>query len=159
MKKIHILGTCLTKNPIVMANDKPFKPDVGNAMSESEAKQWIRNYDKLMRPDKSKDTQSVFFGRDTFDKILNGKNKKEVAGITIFLALKSELESEKHQVKLVLVPTREDGKLIWKSKKTIDASLSEADTLSASSVEKAGAQDDDSYDNGMSCPPYCPKDI
>ncbi len=71
---------------------------------------WIEKYDKEMRKDKAKDTKSIFYGRDALLKILS---EDGCTGITFFLALKNNEAVKKDTVQLVLVPTREDGSLIW----------------------------------------------
>jgi hypothetical protein len=119
-----------------MAND--FKSNVGGKVSKKEAMEWIEKYDKEIRKDKSIDTKSVFYGKDVLLRILSEDGS---AGITFFLGLKHNDAVEKDTVQLVLVPTREDGTLIW------------AD-------EDASAKGDGSavaFDGGYPCPPYCPK--
>ena len=109
-----------------MANE--FKPTVGVKVSKVEATAWIDKYDQVMRKDKATDTKSLFYGRDALLKMLS---EEGTSGITFFLALKAD-DSGKDIVQLVLVPTTEDGNLIWND-------------------------DNTAYDTGTPCPPYCPK--
>ena len=118
-----------------MANE--FKPNVGGKVSKKEAMEWIEKYDKEIK-DKSKDTKSIFYGRDVLLKILSIEGS---AGITFFLGLKYNEAVGKDTVQLVLVPTREDGTLIW------------ADDNSAAKVGDGMV----AFDGGYGCPPYCPK--
>jgi hypothetical protein len=119
-----------------MANE--FKPNVGGKVSKQEAMEWIEKYEKEMRKDKAKDTKSVFYGRDVLLKILSIDGS---AGITFFLGLKRNDAVGKDTVQLVLVPTKEDGTLIWS--------------------EDGSAPTDDSgmiaFDGAYQCPPYCSK--
>lgn len=117
-----------------MANE--FKPNVGGKVSKKEAMEWIEKYDKEMRKDKSKDTKSVFYGRDVLLRILSEDGS---TGITFFLALKYNEALKKDTVQLVLVPTREDGTHIWPE-----------DDVSARAGGGAVA-----FDDGFGCPPYC----
>lgn len=116
---------------------KVFKPNVGSKVSKAEAKRWIAKYDREMRKDKESDTKSLFYGRDVLLKILSQEGS---TGITFFLALKPN-GAKKDIVQLVLVPTKEDGTLIWP-----------ADAAAAALTDGATA-----YDNAIPCPPYCPK--
>lgn len=118
----------------------PFKPNVGKKVGKKEAEGWIDKYDKTHRHDKD-DTRSVFYGRDALLRLLAADGS---TGITFFLALKPDEETKKDRVQLVLVPTKEDGTLIWD------------DNTAAKSA--AAAKDDDSsgpVDSGVTCPPYC----
>lgn len=117
-----------------MAN--PFDPNTGTPVSKSEAMDWIDKYDRNLRSDKDKDTKSIFFGKDVIANMLTGKS----AGITVFLGLKYNDYAGKDTVNLILVPTSDDGTLLWDHLKT--------------SVQ---ASDDGAYDIGTPCPPYCPK--
>ena len=120
-----------------MANE--FKSSVGSAITRAEAKDMIEKYDKQHRPDKLKDTKSVFYGRELIEKILN--QSKEVTGITFFLGSKNNPSAGKDTVQLVLVGTKEDGTLMW----PIDA------------AGKDGQDDGGTAgDNGLLCPPTCP---
>ena len=116
---------------------KVFKANVGSKVSKKEAKEWIAKYDREMRKDKKNDTKSLFYGRDVLLKILSQEGS---TGITFFFALKPNA-AKKDTVQLVLVPTKEDGTLIWP-----------ADGASATLLDDATA-----YDNAIPCPPYCPK--
>ncbi len=89
---------------------KKFKPNVGEKISKKEAMEWIEKYDKEMRKDKSKDTKSIFYGRDMLLRILSEEGS---AGITCFFALRYNEDVKKETLQLVLVPTREDGTHIW----------------------------------------------
>ena len=109
-----------------MANE--FKSSVGVKVSKAEATTWIDKYDQVMRKDKAADTKSLFYGRDALLKMLS---EDGTSGITFFLALKPD-DTGKEVVQLVLVPTKEDGILIWND-------------------------DNTAYDFGTPCPPYCPK--
>jgi hypothetical protein len=116
-----------------MANE--FKSNVGGKVSKKEAMEWIEKYDKEMRKDKSKDTKSIFYGRDLLLRILSEDGS---AGITFFLALKYHEAVKKETIHLVLVPTREDGTFIWPA----DATARGGDSAAA-------------FDFGSLCPPYC----
>lgn len=118
---------------------KEFKPSTGTKVTKKEAMSWIDKYDKEMRKDKDTDTKSVFFGRDALLKMLSEDGS---SGITFFLALKRDEIFKKDTVHLVLVPTKEDGELIWPE------DLSLADSTGDAAV---------AYDVGLPCPPYCPK--
>ena len=118
-----------------MAND--FKPTVGSAITRAEANTWIDKYDKEHRKDKAKDTKSVFYGRDLIERILN--QRKDVTGISFFLASKHNPWSGKDGIQLVLVGTLEDGTLLWPT----DAAGKDGDGGTAG-------------DNGLLCPPTCP---
>jgi hypothetical protein len=125
-----------------MAND--FKPTVGGKVGKKEAEDWIAKYDREHRKEKDKDTKSVFFGRDVIEQILS----TGCAGISFFLALKPSEYAKKDVVALVMVPTREDGSLIWNS--TDGGGGNGSATTLSSNGETA-------YDQGNPCPPYCPK--
>lgn len=116
---------------------KPFDPNAGKEVSKSEAMTWIDKYDKEMRKDKDADTRSIFFGKDVLLKMLEGKS----AGISVFLGLKYSDDVKKEVVNLVLVPTTEDGTLMWGG---VNASV-QKDAPPAS------------FDYGTPCPPYCAK--
>ncbi|MGC3942959.1 MAG: hypothetical protein QM762_00215 [Chryseolinea sp.] len=118
-----------------MANK--FEPNAGSGVSKEDAQSWIDKYDREHRKDKDKDTKAIFFGKDNLSKMLVGKS----AGITIFLGLRYSDIVEKEVVNLILVPTTEDGTLLWN--KTTATEAADAD---------AGA-----YDIGYPCPPYCAK--
>jgi hypothetical protein len=118
-----------------MANK--FDPHAGIGVSKADAQSWIDKYDREHRKDKEKDTKAIFFGKDNIAKMLVGKS----AGITIFLGVKYSDIVEKEVVNLILVPTTEDGTLLWND--TTTRAIGDAD---------AGA-----YDVGYPCPPYCAK--
>ena len=117
---------------------KQFKSNAGTRVSKKEAKAWIEKYDKEMRKDKKNDTKSLFYGRDALLRILSEEGS---AGITFFLALRYNEAAKKETVQLVLVATKEDGKLIWPE-----------DTTTSKLAGGAVA-----FDGGLPCPPYCPK--
>jgi hypothetical protein len=117
-----------------MANE--FKSNVGGKVSKKEAMEWIEKYEMEIRKDKAKDTKSVFYGRDVLLKILSTEGS---AGITFFLGLKHNEAVGKDTVQLVLVPTREDGTLIWEDDDV-------ASDLGGGLI---------AFDGGYGCPPYC----
>ncbi len=119
---------------------KKFKPTLGTKVTKKEAMSWIDKYDQEMRPDKKKDTKSVFYGRDVLLKLLSEEGS---AGITFFLALRREDSAKKETVQLVLVATTEDGRLLWENENAV--------AKIASASASAGA-----YDGGFPCPPHCP---
>jgi hypothetical protein len=114
-----------------------FKPTVGAKVSKSEAQKWIKRYDDEIRKDKLKDTKSVFYGKDVLQEILKTPG---AAGISFFLCLKHSSHAGKEVENLVLVPTKEDGTLLWKEPDGKDSSGSFT------------------WDDGSVCPPLCPKD-
>ena len=126
---------------------KKFKPNVGDKISKKEAIEWIEKYDKEMRKDKSKDTRSIFYGREMLLKILSEEGS---AGITCFFALRYNEDVKKETVQLVLVPTREDGTHIWGE---------DAGPAKIKAKAKAKGKDDlggaVAFDGGLQCPPYC----
>jgi hypothetical protein len=117
-----------------MANE--FKSNVGGKVSKKEAMEWIEKYDNEMRKDKSKDTKSIFYGRDVLLRILSEDGS---TGITFFLGLKYNEAVKKDTVQLVLVPTREDGTHIWPEDEA-------ATKIGGGAV---------AFDSGLGCPPYC----
>ena len=121
-----------------------FKPNVGTKVSKTDAEDWIAKYDKTHRKDKDHDTKSVFYGRDALLRLLSEESS---TGITFFFALKPDEETKKDKVQLVLVPTREDGTLIWGD----DSSVAKS-TSSAAVYDATGGP----VDNGLACPPSCP---
>jgi hypothetical protein len=124
---------------------KDFKPNVGKRTSKSNAEKWIKNFEKNFRKDPKVDTKSVFFGRDAILKMLAEDGS---TGITFFLTYQPNPNFDgKETIQLVMVPTKEDGTLIW----TSDDANETAETSA-----KAAAKDM-SYDDGALCPPYCPK--
>jgi hypothetical protein len=118
---------------------KNFKPNVGTKVTKKQAKSWIEKYDKEMRKDKKTDTKSVFYGRDALLKLLSEDGS---SGITFFFALRYNEAAKKDIVQLVLVPTKEDGELIWPEDAT---------------SKKIAGDRVAAYDEGLPCPPYCPK--
>lgn len=116
-----------------------FEPSVGKEVTKSEAMAWIEKYDREMRKDKDSDTKSIFFGKDVLAKLLEGKS----AGITFFLGLRYSEDVKKEVVTLVMVPTSEDGTLLWKSTTTLE--------------KRADDGGYGAFDTGLPCPPYCPK--
>jgi len=119
---------------------KIFKPTHGTRVTKKEAMEWIDKYDQEMRPDKEKDTKSVFYGRDALLKLLGEEGS---AGITFFLALKYQEAVKKETIQLVLVATSEDGTLLWGD--------------DSATAQKAGGGGAGVYDMNFPCPPYCPK--
>jgi hypothetical protein len=111
-----------------------FSPTVGTQVSKEDAQRWIDRYDKERRisPD---DTKSVFYGREVLDEILKTPGN---SGISFFLAYKFNEETGKDQVQLVLVPTTEEGKLLWVGS------------------DKQGDGGSNTWDVGTGCPPRCP---
>jgi hypothetical protein len=118
-----------------MAND--FKPTIGSRVSKDEAEKWIKKYDDEHRKEKKKDTKSVFYGKDVLQAIIDTPH---AAGVSIFLSMKYSPHAGKDTVNFVLVPTKEDGKLIW--------------------YEETSGKDGGttrSWDEGAVCPPTCPE--
>jgi hypothetical protein len=115
-----------------MAND--FKPSIGGKVPKVDADKWIKEYDKK-RKDKDKDTKSVFFGKDVLQQIIDTPG---AAGISFFFASKYSEWAKKDVDTLVLVPTKEDGTLIWPK------------DVSGKDGEEMG------WDDGAICPPTCP---
>lgn len=115
-----------------MANQ--FKPTIGARVAKTDAQKWIDKYDEE-RKDKKKDTKSIFYGKDVLQQIIN---TPEASGISIFLCKKFNDYAGKDTVNFVLVPTKEDGTLIWS--------------------QNSGKDGDDptGWDDGLSCPPTCP---
>lgn len=115
-----------------------FKPNEGGPVTKKDALSWIMKYDKVMRKDKAKDTQSIFYGRDLLEKILQ---QEGCVGISFFPCLRYSEYAKKDTLQLVLVGTREDGSLIWPD-------------------ESAGKDGGDGGgtigDTGATCPPNCP---
>lgn len=121
---------------------KNFKPNVGSKVSKKEAMEWIEKYDKEMRKDKTKDTKSIFYGRDMLLRILSEEGS---AGITCFFALKYNEAAKKDTIQLVLVPTREDGTHIW-SDEVPPAKAKVKGEITSGPI---------AFDGGLQCPPYC----
>jgi hypothetical protein len=124
-----------------MAN---FKPNVGKKVSKDEVEKGIKKFGEKYRTEKT-DTKSIFFGRDVLLRMLS---QDESTGITFFLTLQPNPNSEtkKDTIQLALVPTKEDGTLIWNDEDPAAA------VTSAKAIPTAS-----SYDAGSLCPPYCPK--
>ena len=116
-----------------MAND--FKPTIGSRVPKVEAEKWIKKYDDEHRKDKGKETRSIFYGKDVLQQIID---TPKAAGVSVFLSMKFNPHFGKDAVNFVLVPTMEDGTLIWN--------------------ENSGKDGDDptSWDDGLICPPSCP---
>jgi hypothetical protein len=117
----------------------PFKPSAGKEVTKAEAMAWIEKYDREVRKDKDADTRSVFFGKDVLSKLLEGNS----AGITFFLGIRYSEDVKKEVVNLVMVPTSEDGTLLWESLAALE--------------KRADDPGYGAFDNGLPCPPYCPK--
>ncbi len=112
-----------------------FKPTIGSRVSKTDAEKWIKKYDDERRKDKMKDTKSVFYGKDVLLEILQ---TPEASGISIFLSLKHSPHAGKETENFVLIPTKEDGTLIWSE---------------TSGKDEAGSP---AWDDGSVCPPNCP---
>ncbi|HEY9047827.1 MAG TPA: hypothetical protein VIN08_18095 [Ohtaekwangia sp.] len=133
-----------------MAND--FKPNVGKKASKKAIDEGIKKFDDKFRPDKKVDTKSVFFGRDALLRMLSQEGS---SGLTIFLTyLPNPDVGNKETIQLALVPTKEDGTLIWNNEDKATASTEEVAAVTATSV--AAAATPASYSAGVPCPPYCP---
>jgi|SRR4051794_8184839 hypothetical protein len=117
-----------------MAN--PFDPNAGTPVSKAEAMAWIEKYDQELRLDKNADTKSIFFGKDVLMQMVAGDS----AGISFFLGLRYSDYAKKDVVNLILVPTTDDGTLLWEA-------------LHVSAKEDGNG----AFDSGLPCPPYCPK--
>lgn len=113
-----------------MAND--FKPNIGGKVLKKDADEWIKKYDDA-KPDKEKDTTSIFFGKDFLQEILRTEG---ASGISFFFAKKYSEYAGKDVVDLVLVPRKEDGTLLWPSSDGKDGNNA-------------------AYDSGKACPPTC----
>lgn len=122
-------------NPKKMANE--FKPTVGGKVSKADADKWMKDFDNQYRPDKKKDTKSVFFGRDIIEKILSDQT---CTGISFFLALKDNATLGKKTINLVMIGTQLDGKLL-------------NGIAASSSVMDDG---DTTSNGGITCPDDCP---
>jgi hypothetical protein len=118
-----------------MANE--FKPTIGSRVPKEEAKKWIDRYDIDHRVDKKKDTKSVFFGKERLMEVLETPH---AAGISFFFAKKYNEQLGKEINTLVLVPTKEDGTLIWPER-----------------IDGKDGGSPYSWDDGLTCPPTCPK--
>ncbi len=120
-----------------MANE--FKRNVGSRVDKRDAMGWIDKYDQEIRTHKEKDPKSIFFGKDVLHEILS---HHECTGISFFFGLKHNDHAKKETVQLVLIGTREDGSLIWPEQ---------------TAGKDGGSVGAGTYDNGLACPPYCPK--
>ena len=89
---------------------KDFNANVGAKVPKAEAKKWIKEYDDKKRKDKKKDTKSVFFGKEFLTRILNTNG---ATGISFYFATKFSAQAGKDIDTLVLLPTMEDGTIIW----------------------------------------------
>ena len=116
-----------------MAND--FKPTAGAKVKKVDAKAWVKEYDDKKRKDKKKDTKSVFFGKEFLEKILDTQG---ATGISFYFATKYNAEVGKEVDTLVLLPTKEDGTIIWST----DPTLIEGDEYG--------------WNDGLRCPHDCP---
>jgi hypothetical protein len=110
-----------------------FNPKVGGKVSREDAEKWMKKFDDE-RHDKKKDTESVFFGKDFLQEIINTPH---AAGVSFFFVKKHNKYVDKETLDLVLVPRKEDGTLLWPP----------------SNNGKDGGQS--GYDNSVPCPPYC----
>jgi hypothetical protein len=119
--------------PQHMANE--FKPTVGKQVLKADAEKWIEKFDK----ERKKDTKSVFFGRDV---LLRALSTPGASGLSFMFARKLSEGQGKDADDLVIVPTTEDGTLLW----TSDQPTLSSDTSGSST-----------YNAATTCPPYCPK--
>jgi len=117
--------------------EKPFNPKAGGKVSKVEADKWIKKYDDDHRPDKGKDIRSVFYGKEFIEQIF--RDAPKAAGISFIFGKKKNDHSGKDDIALVLVPTAEDGTLLWPT-----------------STEGKDGQELAAYDRSVNCPPYCP---
>ncbi|SKC74523.1 hypothetical protein [Ohtaekwangia koreensis] len=127
-----------------MAN---FKPNAGKKSSKKTVDEGIKKFDEKFRKDKNVDTKSIFFGRDALLKMLSEDGS---SGITIFLTYQPNPDADnKDTIQLALVPTKEDGTLIWEDESKASAATTALSTAAPSTSV--------SYVGGVTCPPYCPK--
>lgn len=117
-----------------MANQ--FKRNIGKPVSKQECLSWIESYQKNFQSE----TRSIFYGRDAIEKILSNQS---LSGISFFFCRKAD-ENGKPYNDLVLVGTYEDGTLDWKP----------GDEPGG---KDGGGDGPTGYNNGMPCPPACPK--
>jgi hypothetical protein len=110
-----------------------FNPKVGGKVSKEDAEKWIKKFDEE-RKDKKKDVESVFFGKDFLQDIINTPH---AAGVSFFFVKKYSEYAGKDTLDLVMVPRKEDGTLLWPT----------------SDDGKDGGYS--GYDNSVACPPYC----
>ncbi len=116
-----------------MANQ--FNRNVGKGVLKKDAQAWINTYQQAF----PKDTRSVFYGRDALEKILSNQ---EFTGISFFFCRKVNEPGAPYN-DLVLVGTYEDGSLAW-------------DKGDSSGIQTMD-DPDGGYNNGLLCPPNCPK--
>ncbi len=115
-----------------MPND--FKPNIGRRVPVTDAKRWISEFQKTY----PNQTRSVFYGRETFEKLLS---EPRVTGISFFFCRKVN-ESGEFYNDLVLLGTQEDGTVIWGD-----------DDGSKQSLDDPGIEGP--YNSGLPCPPHC----
>lgn len=111
-----------------------FDPCAGGMVSRDEAEIWIKDFDNENRPDKDKDTISVFFGCE-LRKVIETEG---AAGVTFFFVKKPNAEAKKNLMELVLVPRAADGKLLWPKL-----------------VQGKDNPDEGAYGKSTPCPPRC----
>ena len=117
-----------------MANK--FDPNDGGKVLRDEAEKWIKKLDNEHRPEKDKDTRSIFFVKEFLKSLLE---TPDCAGISFFLAKKFSDHAKKDVINLVLLPTKADGTLLY-------ASGSDGKDMATQYV----------WDTGKTCPPTCP---
>jgi len=130
---------------------KDFKPNVGKKASKASIQDGIAKFGAKYRPDPNVDTKSVFFGRDALLRMLSQEGS---SGITVFLMYGPSPDfAGKETIQLAMVPTKEDGSLIW----TADPETKAADATALTASTSASAETTStSYGSGALCPPYCP---
>jgi hypothetical protein len=114
---------------------KDFNTKVGGKVPKAEAKKWVKDYDDKKRKDKKNDTKSIFFGKEFLEGILKTNG---ATGISFYFATKYNAEVGKDIDTLVLLPTMEDGTIIWST----DPTLIEGDEYG--------------WNDGKRCPHECP---
>lgn len=112
-----------------------FSPYVGSPVSKEEAQAWIDRYEKEVRLNPT-DTKSVFYGSVKLQEVVATPG---ASGISFFFAKKFDNEQQKDIITLVLVPTSEEGKLLW---------------VGADQAADGGSN---TMDYGSVCPPRCPQ--
>jgi hypothetical protein len=122
-----------------------FKPTVGGRITKAQALEWIGKFEK----ERKKDTKSVFYGKDVLLRIL--KNDK-ISGISFFFCRKTDKNGKDYD-DLVLVPTREDGTLVWG--KDPSEKQNTAFSIAASAETLDGDETEGPYEDSVQCPPYC----
>lgn len=118
-----------------------FNPTDGGLVTRADAEKWIKKYDDEKRKDKKHDTKSVFFGKDVLQRIINTPG---AAGVSIVFAMKPNPHAGKDTDNVVLIPTKEDGTLIW--------------TDSTGGENKDGGGGSFVWNAGRICPPDCPQE-